>query len=268
MSIGYFYEDIAQRMRVHAGRNLTFPLHLHMQAELVLVTAGSTFVTIEEQKRLLSAGDVALVFPGSVHGYETAGESRHIIAIVDPALTGDYREILTNFRCADPFLSGEAVHPDVAHCLEALTGEGETAEPLRSAYLAVALGRMTDALPLVDRRAPGGRDALHSLLNYISAHLSEPLTLNSLSRALFLNRYTISKLFSQRVGCGLNEYVNALRVSMAENLLREARADVSEIVEKCGFGSERTFYRAFQAQRGITPGQFRKHLEAGHSARP
>jgi AraC family transcriptional regulator len=153
------------------------------------------------------------------------------------------------------------VHPDVAHCLGALTGDGEIAEPLRRAYLSVALGRLTAALPLMRCPAPGGRDALHSLLTYIHSHLNEPLTLDSLSKALFLNRHTISKLFSQRVGCGLNAYVNALRVSMAENLLREAQAEVAEIVERCGFGSERTFYRAFQAQRGLTPGQLRKRIE-------
>jgi len=267
LSMGYFYEDISQRLRVQPGRNLTFPLHLHIQAELICVTAGSIFVTIEAKRRLLEAGEAALVWPGAVHGYETAGESRHIIAIADPALTGDYREILTNFRCDDPFLFREMVHPDVKHCLEALTGDGKIAEPLRRAYLSVALGRLLDALPLQKRRAPGGRDALHGLLTYVNAHLNEPLSLDSLSRALFLNRYTISKLFSQRVGCGLNAYVNALRVSMAENLLREAQADIAEIVEKCGFGSERTFYRAFQAQRGMTPGQLRKIMEAGRPGR-
>ena len=265
MSMGYFYEDIAQRMRVHAGRNLTFPLHLHMQVELIYITAGSTLVNIEAKGRRLTAGEAALVWPGLVHGYETTDESRHIIAIVDTALTGDYREILTNFHCIDPFLSRDMVHPDVAHCLEALAGDGEMAEPLRRAYLSVALGRLTEALPLERRRPTGGRDSLHNLLTYISAHLSEPLSLGSLSKALFLNRYTISKLFSQRVGCGLNAYVNALRVSMAENLLREAQADVSEIVERCGFGSERTFYRAFQAQRGMSPNQLRKHI-AGRGA--
>jgi transcriptional regulator GlxA family with amidase domain len=124
----------------------------------------------------------------------------------------------------------------------------------------VALGRLTGALPLVRRPALGGRDALHNLLTYIHSHLSEPLTLDSLSRALFLNRHTISKLFSERVGCGLNAYVNAMRVSMAENLLREGQAGVAEIVEKCGFGSERTFYRAFQAQRGEAPGRLRRHI--------
>ena len=260
MSMGYFYEDIAQRMRVHVGRDLTFPQHLHMQVELVCVTAGSVAMTIGNKRCPIGTGGVALVWPGAVHGFETMGGNRHAIVVADAALTGAYREVLTNFYCDHPFLPREAVHPDVVRCMEVLTDEG-IAEPLRSAYLMVALGRITDALPLTRRRASGGRDALHSVLTYIYTHLHEALSLDSLSKALFLNRHTISKLFSEHVGCGFIDYVKALRVSMAENLLREGQLSVPEIVEKCGFGSERTFYRAFQAQRGVTPGQFLRRME-------
>jgi AraC-like DNA-binding protein len=263
MSLGYFYEGIPHRLRVNEGRDLTFPLHLHMQAELIYMLSGATHVTVESKRVLLREGEAALVFPGSVHGYETNGESRHLLAIWDPSLLGEYREVLTGFHCPDPFLSREAVHPDVPHCLKALSGSSELDESLRRAYLMVALGRALDALPLEPLKSPGGRDALHSLLTYISAHLSEPLSLEDLSRALFLNKYTVSKLFSEQVGCSLNTYVNALRVSMAESLLRGPRADVREIAERCGFGSERTLYRAFRSQRGVTPGQTRRALARG-----
>jgi AraC-like DNA-binding protein len=260
VSMGYFYEGIPHRLRVQKGRSLTFPLHLHVQAELVYVLTGNLFVTVESTRRLLGAGEAALILPGSVHGYETPDESEHIIAIADISLLGEYREALTNFHCLNPFLPRDAVHPDVLHCLEALSEDAGLDEPLRRAYLSVALGRTLGALPLEPLKGPGGRDAVHSLLTYISAHLADPLSLDDLSKALFLNRYTISKLFSERIGCSLNDYVNALRVSMAENLLRDPQADVSRIAEKCGFGSERTLYRAFRSQRGVTPGQLRRAL--------
>ncbi len=263
MSMGYFYENLALRFRVSTGRNLTFPLHLHMQAELVYVTAGRMTVTVESKSRLLQAGEAALVLPGVVHGYETDGESAYIIAIADASLVGDYRELLTNFRCEEAFLPSAAVHPDVCHCLKALTEDKDLTEPLRRAYLSVALGRVLDALTLIPRQGPGGRDALHSLLTYINAHLADPLSLESLSKALFLNKYTLSKLFSAQVGCGLHRYVNALRVSMAESLIRETQADVTQLIEHCGFGSERTLYRAFREQRGLTPGQLKRAINRG-----
>jgi len=265
MSMGYFYEDIAQRLRVHEGRNLNFPLHLHVQAELFYVAEGGAWVTVESKRRLMGAGEAALIWPGSVHGYEASGENRHVLVIADASMLGEYREALTGCHCPDPFLPREAVHPDVRHCLAALVRDPGMAEPMRRAYLSVALGRTLDQLKLEARRSPGGRDALHSLLTYISAHLEEPLSLDSLSKALFLNRYTISKLFNERVGCSLSTYVNALRVSMAENLLRDPQADVAGIALSCGFGSERTLYRAFRAQRGATPGQLRRALARGRT---
>jgi len=267
VSLGYFYEDISHSVRVFSGRNLTFPMHLHMQAELVYVSSGHTLVTIEGKARVLGAGEAAMVWPGSVHGYDTQGESAHIIAIVDASVLGDYQAFFTEYACADPFLPSAAVHPDVGHCLETLAKEAEIAEPLRRAYLRVAVGRVVDALTLVPRRAAGGPDALHSLLTYIGAHIAEPISLDSLSKALFLNRYTISKMFSERVGCSLHSYVNALRVSMAENLLRDTQMDISRIAERCGFGSERTFYRAFAEIRGVAPGRLRKERGGNSSAR-
>ena len=245
-------------MRASVGRSLMFPMHLHMQAELVCVTEGRTVITIEARKWALEAGDAALIWPGCVHGYDTIGESAHAFVIADLSLLPDYREVLTNAHCPEPYLPRRDVHPDIADSLFKLTEDQTLTEPLRRAYLNVAFGRMLDALKLEPSRAVGGRDALHSLLTYVGAHIAEPLSLEILSHALYLNKYTISKLFNERVGCGMNDYVNALRVSMAETLLRDTLDGIPQIAQQCGFGSERTFYRTFQAQLGVSPSTYRK----------
>jgi AraC-like DNA-binding protein len=46
-------------------------------------------------------------------------------------------------------------------------------------------------------------------------------------------------------------------------MLADPDAGIPEIVEACGFESERTFYRAFRAQRGMTPKAFRE--QASHA---
>ena len=245
-------------MRASVGRSLTFPMHLHMQAELVCVTEGRITLTIEARKWPLEVGDAALIWPGCVHGYESIGESAHAFVIADLSLLPDFRDVLTNAHCPEPYLRHRDVHPDIPCSLQKLTEEQTLTEPLRRAYLNVAVGRILDALKLEPSRALGGRDALHSLLTYVGAHIAEPLSLDALSAALYLNKYTISKLFNERVGCGMNDYVNALRVSMAETLLRDTNGGIPQIAEQCGFGSERTFYRTFQAQRGVSPRTYRK----------
>lgn len=262
ISSGYFYENNAQGMRASVGRSLTFPMHLHMQAELVCITEGRTAITIEAKRLTLEAGDAALVWPGCVHGYESIGESAHAFVIADLSLLPDFREVLTNAHCPEPYLRCRDVHPDIPASLFKLTEERNLTEPLRRAYLNVAFGRVLDALKLEPRRALGGRDALHNLLTYVGAHIAEPMSLKSLSHALYLNKYTISKLFNERVGCGMNDYVNALRISMAETLLRDTQDGIPQIAQQCGFGSERTFYRTFQAQRGVSPSAYRKCLRA------
>jgi AraC-like DNA-binding protein len=57
-----------------------------------------------------------------------------------------------------------------------------------------------------------------------------------------------------------SQTVTALRVEQSCRLLRQApHLTVAEIALACGFDSLATFYRAFRAVEGITPGDFRAH---------
>jgi AraC-like DNA-binding protein len=130
-------------------------------------------------------------------------------------------------------------------------------ELLRRAYLNVIAGRLLEQLPLGERKRAFGSDSLRDLMTFIDNHISEPISLDLLSKELYLNKYYISKLFSQRIGCSLRTYINAIRIDRACSLLANPSITIPEILEDCGFESERTFYRVFLKQRGITPKAFR-----------
>ena len=99
-------------------------------------------------------------------------------------------------------------------------------------------------------------DDLRRVLSYIGTHIDEKITLDTLSSSLYINRYSISRLFSERMGCGLNEYVNTLRADRARSLLRDTSMPLSEVCRRSGFESERTFYRVFREQYGASPRQY------------
>ena len=81
-----------------------------------------------------------------------------------------------------------------------------------------------------------------------------------MARALFLNKYYISKLLSERVGCNLHTYLNALRINRAQGLLSDPALSLEDVMARCGYASERTFYRAFRAHTGLTPRQYREGI--------
>lgn len=261
MSNSFFYERHDFAVRVQSGRNMSFYAHLHRQAEIYLQLEGVQQMMIDGKTRVMQPGDAALVLPNRVHSYQAQEDEAHVLAIVDLSSAGEYAQILLSSSCDEPFLPAGRVHPDVKRCFEALRQDVEPDSALSRAYISVVLGRMTGALDLKPASSVPGRDAAKDLLLYIAEHIAEPLSLDMLSKNLFINKYSISRIFSEQIGCSLHTYINALRVELARNLLREPLTDTAQLIARCGFESERTFYRTFKEHCGMTPGQYRRWME-------
>ena len=245
------------------GSGISFFAHLHRQVEIFLQLEGEQLMTVDGQTRLMQPGDAALVLPNRVHSYQAQGEARHVMCIVDLSAAGEYASLLMKSGCSDPFLPAERAHPDIRHCCDALTGgDVEQDSALGRAYIAVLIGRLTAGLNLTAASQQTGHDTARNLLMYIAEHIAEPISLDVLSHALFINKYSISRIFSEQIGCSLHTYVNALRVELAQNLLRDPSIGISELIARCGFESERTFYRTFREHCGVTPRQYRQ--QAAH----
>ncbi len=260
MSDTFFYEKHISAVRITRGQNLSFYAHLHRQVEFYLQLDGAQEMTIDGQTRLLHPGDAALVLPNRVHSYQSQDDEMHFIGIIDISAAGEYAQLLLSSSCASPFLSAAQIHPDVRRCCEALTTDVEPDSSLARAYISVILGRLTEALPLKPAAQSPGRDTARNLLLYITEHISEPISLDILSKNLFINKYSISRIFSEQIGCSLHTYINALRVELAQNLLRDPNMNTSDLIARCGFESERTFYRTFREHCGMTPRQYRQQM--------
>ncbi len=262
MSSNAFYEVNRQALRVYYGQNLTFYPHFHSSLELFYSLEGQTKVAVEDKEKLLGPGDAAVVWPNHVHSYTAVTATRYCIGIIDLSLMHEYAPLITKHHCLDPFLDGGDVHPDILHCLDTLVKSVQMSEFLKKAYLGVIIGRLMEKLSLSERRQPMIHDSLRDLMNYIDTHITQPISLDLLAKELYLNKYYISKLFSQRIGCNLHTYVNAIRIDRACSMLSNPEATIPMILEACGFESERTFYRVFMARHGMTPKAYKE--QAAH----
>ena len=99
---------------------------------------------------------------------------------------------------------------------------------------------------------------LRSIVSYCAQNYSRELTLATLEDELHLSKYYISHLFGSKIGTGFNDYINALRVSEACRYLRRTNKSITEISTLVGFGTLRTFNRAFVKQVGMSPSEYRK----------
>ena len=60
------------------------------------------------------------------------------------------------------------------------------------------------------------------------------------------------------------EMIENLRVEKAKNLLKNTNKNMNYILDACGFGSEKTFYRVFREETGVTPNVFRQKGQVDH----
>ncbi len=255
-----FYELREKAFSITETHNLSFVPHIHRHVELVCATGGEIELSIGAQARRLRPGDLAIVFPDTVHSYRTESLSTVKLLIVEPAMVGELAQKLDNFRPESPFLSCTQLHPDALSALDMLSQLEAGNHPLIRGYLLVLMGHVLASLRLEPLTAVSDEQLLHKLLAYLREHYRQPLSLDSVGAALGVSRYQISRCFSQRVGCSFNSYINSLRVECAAELILSASHSVVDASFEAGFESLSTFYRVFQAAFGMSPKAYQRLL--------
>ena len=69
--------------------------------------------------------------------------------------------------------------------------------------------------------------------------------IGSIAESVGLSKYYFSRLFGQRMGMSYNTYTALMRVNAARRMMVQTRLSMEQIVERCGFGSQRSFNRQF-----------------------
>lgn len=94
-------------------------------------------------------------------------------------------------------------------------------------------------------------------VQYITEHLTEPISVQDLCRAASLSE---SELFRQFAAAGNTpvKYINARRLTLACTLLTREQMSIEKTAQACGFESQSYFNRVFRKRIGMTPSQYRK----------
>ncbi|WP_299839989.1 AraC family transcriptional regulator [uncultured Tenacibaculum sp.] len=96
------------------------------------------------------------------------------------------------------------------------------------------------------------------ILNYIFDNLEQEISLDSISKKVFMSKSSFCKYFKKRTKTTFTDYVNKLRITKAARLLSESDLTVSEICFASGFNSLSYFNRQFQKQKKISPKAYSK----------
>jgi AraC family transcriptional regulator len=95
-------------------------------------------------------------------------------------------------------------------------------------------------------------------LEYIHANACEEMSLERIAHAAETSPFHLSRIFRQMTGYPIWRYVSRLRVELGVGLMRDRALPLADIAALTGFASYSTYAATFQAEKGVSPSQFRR----------
>jgi AraC family transcriptional regulator len=104
---------------------------------------------------------------------------------------------------------------------------------------------------------------INRVIDYIEKNLNEDITLEKIAQIACFSPFHFHRIFSTLTNETLNSFVQRLRIEKAaRQLSNDKTVSISEIADKCGFGSVAHFSRTFRKYFGLTAKEFRETEKA------
>ena len=91
----------------------------------------------------------------------------------------------------------------------------------------------------------------------MAGHCQEDLSVETIAKSLGISQSLLFGLFQTEERSTPMEYLRAIRIEKAGQMLIEGRRKVHEIATACGFSSTAYFCKVFKAQTGDSPMSYR-----------
>ena len=250
--------------------------HVHDFIEIEYILSGEAVQTVDNVDYAVKRGDMLFINYGSTHSFDSVDRFYHIEIFFSPEL-----------------IDGGGITPENALSLFSLSAFDEMRGEQNGGKVSFSGGERKDVedilslmvrefrenLPSSDRvienclnilmikmLRSGGAAGAHVVMNdvwqelrkYIDENPTEELTLASLAKKSFYNPSYFSRIFKQKFGTSLSEYVRTRRLELAAEYLSDGELSVDEILYKVGFSDRSAFYHAFSRQYGMTPAEYRQ----------
>ncbi len=243
--------------------SLSFPiLHIHRSAEIILPLEGSAKVTVGNTDFTLEAGQALLALPFVPHAFTSDG-AKLAVCVFSKDCARDFYDRLGNRRSNRPVFRPSAAA--VKYLFEQFdfgrkVSAGTVSEAKGVSELAVTsvlYAVLESFLTQVEFDSEPG--IYEKLLDYISLHYAEELTLSSIAEVFGYEPHYLSRLISRCTQMNLRSIINSCRIESAKDKLKNSKS-ITDAALTCGFGSLRSFDRVFRELVGMSPGEWlRQH---------
>ena len=247
-----------------------FDYHYHDFHKITIFIRGKVKYVVEGKSYDLSPYDIVLVNRGELHRIVVSDKETYerIIVYISPSFIEAYQTESSDLSLC--FKKAQEEHSSVLRIqsmeksallqttlrLERSFDDSEFAGGLYRQVLflefMIQLNRaaLKNNLEFLD--APTYNPKVTHLIQYINAHLSEPLDMDTLASELYISKYHMMRLFKTETSSTIGSYINQKRLLTARDLILQG-VSVTDACFQSGFKDYSTFSRAYKKEFKVSP---------------
>ena len=260
------YENKGKTIEVRTANFLTASLHFHSHIEIVYLLSGECMAAVGLKETKISAGDLFIALPNQPHSYKDLTPTESLLIILPKDFFDEYKSTIDIATLTVPIVRAKQCSETIKSIIESIYINAFDNRPYRKSiikgYAQVLLGEILCSVSLKQNFNEAADDTVHRIIRYcLNNYRKNEISLNSVSKKLHLSKYYISHIFSQKVKMSFNDFINEMRIDEACRLLEsDAKLSTTQIAYEVGFGSVRTFNRAFVKFKSVSPRNYKKEV--------
>ena len=281
-------EHFLFRSFVNEGDILVYP-HWHKEIEIIYVKEGNVNIGVNDVPIQLKRNDIYFINGGDVHYFLASPESERIVIQFDLSffqdisslekMSKEMRNLFSSIVQASSLWSQEVAD----QMRQLLMTVHEENNERKSGYRYVIKAKMFEMLAILSREVPQNEnwndqvreeisstkqmenlERLDKIFMYIEAHYQDTITLNDISAYMGFSSFYFTKFFKKNTGTTFIQFLTEYRLNKAKWILLNEDATVTEVAERTGFSSVKTFHHQFKDLMGISPLKYKKTISGNN----
>lgn len=263
-------------------------IYMHQQDfyEINIITKGNGIHYIENNRLEVSVGDVFILAPNVVHGYDGGkGFDVFHILISDKFMRKYISDLqqLPNFYtlfAAEPMMREYTLYPlhltanqdqfkEINKILaELLTYKDKNDSASSISKNSLCLLLICKLCEMYSLNLKEKQDSLASSdesfmksISFIHENISKKISIEDLCEIAHLSRSSYFRKFKQLCNMPPSLYINKAKIESAKNMLTNTPNSISQIAEQTGFYDLSHFTKIFKLEVGVSPASYRKKYQ-------
>lgn len=269
------YESVSNNQKIPVNvfvttiQNSTY--HWHAEYEMIGVLNGSVNIKTKSDNVVLKSGDIYLVNPNIIHSITENKNEENLCMVIQ--ISQELFALEKNDGMEIRFYL-DSTKDEVPECgfghffemmakivYESLDEEKNMQFRLRAdvcTLIADLFDNVVYDIRYGDIATRNNQELTVEIIEFLEGHLGEEKIVDITCHKFGVSRKSLDRNLKMTIGLSAKEVIENLRIQKAKNLLKNTTKNMNYILDACGFGSEKTFYRVFREQTGLTPNSFRQ----------